>query len=284
VSPTVTLGVVGDLVEDVVVLLDEPIRRGADAPARILRRPGGSAANVAVAAAGLGAAVRLLTAVGDDDLGRGLVDRLAGLGVAVHAVRAGRTGTIVVVVEPDGERTMYPDRGAAATVSLGPGAVDGLRLLHLPAYGLLPPDGSPPGPGPLLAQVAAAGLALSVDVSSLQVIDVLGATLVDALTSLRPVVTFANRDEADALGWLGDEPPAGLTVVVKQGPDPALLWHRGECTEIRAEAIDDPRDSTGAGDSFAAGYLVAVLAGQDPPDAVRAGHRTAAAHLRRSDR
>jgi sugar/nucleoside kinase (ribokinase family) len=80
----VVLGVAGDLLEDVVVHLAEPTRPGADATtARIIRRRGGSGANTAAAAAALGAPVRLVTAVGDDPLGRHLVDGLVAAGVEV---------------------------------------------------------------------------------------------------------------------------------------------------------------------------------------------------------
>ena len=69
----VMLAVVGDLLEDVVVRTVTPPAVGTDTPARIERRPGGSAANVAAAAGRLGAAVRLICRVGADALGEQLV-------------------------------------------------------------------------------------------------------------------------------------------------------------------------------------------------------------------
>lgn len=278
------LGVVGDLLEDVVVRLAEPTRRGADAPAVITRRRGGSAANVAVAAAGLGAPVRLVTAVGDDPLGRSLTAAAEAAGVEVRARRTARTGSVVVVVEPGGERTMYPDRAAAADVRLDPVDGDGLSLLHVPAYGLLPLPGHPGALGPLADDLRRPGPPLAVDVSSVQVVEALGPALEAELVALRPVVVLANADEAAALRWWPGRPPAASTVVVKRGGAPALVLADGRVTEVPAEEVGPVADSTGAGDAFAAGYLVAVLAGHHPPDAAAAGHRAAARHLRSRSR
>lgn len=290
-GPGVTLGVAGDLLEDVVVLLDEAPRRGADARARIVRRPGGSATNVACTAAGLGAVVRLVTAVGDDPLGRRLVADVAAAGVEVRARSGGRTGTVVVVVEPGGQRTMYPDRAAAAGLRLERADLAGLRLLHVTGYGLLPPssgddDGTGPeaGGGLLDDLVALAPPRLSVDVSSTQVIEQAGAALQELLTRVGPLVVFANEDEADALGWRPGRVPVDGTVVIKRGPRPALVTTGRSVHSIPAEPVGEIGDTTGAGDAFAGGYLVAVLAGSDPVDAVRAGHRAAADRIRRQRR
>lgn len=98
----------GDHVEDVVVWLRGPLRAGTDNPATVHRTRGGSAAKVA----------RFLGRVGADELGDVLTGRLRACGVDVRVQRGGRTGSVVVLVHEDGERTMLPDRGACA--GLGP--------------------------------------------------------------------------------------------------------------------------------------------------------------------
>src|SRR5205814_351175 len=103
----------GDLVEDVVVWLHEPINYGTDTPARIVRRRGGSAANVAAFAAAVGSSSRFVGQVGTDGTGERLLAGLHAGGVDTVVARGGRTGSIVVVVDPSGERTMLTDRGAA---------------------------------------------------------------------------------------------------------------------------------------------------------------------------
>lgn len=85
------LAVVGDLVEDVV----GPVGRGTGTPSRVIGSRGGSAADVAVAAAAW-RPVRLLGCVGADPLGDRLVAGLAGAGVDVRVQRRGRTGSVPV--------------------------------------------------------------------------------------------------------------------------------------------------------------------------------------------
>ncbi|MFE7593279.1 carbohydrate kinase family protein, partial [Kitasatospora sp. NPDC057512] len=136
------LGVLGDLVEDIVVWADGPLRHGTDSGARVFRRRGGSAANVACFAAGQYPA-RFLGCVGEDAVGDGVVAELTGHGVDVRVSRRGRTGSVVVLIDQDGERTMLPDRGAATLLERVPDAwLAGLTHLHVPAYSF---DGEPVG-------------------------------------------------------------------------------------------------------------------------------------------
>jgi sugar/nucleoside kinase (ribokinase family) len=67
-------------------------------------------------------AVRFVGRVGDDAAGAALVRDLVGAGVDARVQREGRTGTIVILVDEDGERTMYPDRAAAGELA---GVTDG---------------------------------------------------------------------------------------------------------------------------------------------------------------
>jgi len=134
---TGVLGSLGDLVEDIVVGLSEPLAIGTDAAGDIVRTRGGSAANVASAAAQLGRVpARYLGCVGPDATGDGLVAGLERDGVDVRVQRRGCTGAIVIIVEPGGERTMVPNRGASILLEpIADDWLDGLAVLHVPAYG-----------------------------------------------------------------------------------------------------------------------------------------------------
>ncbi|BDZ65721.1 carbohydrate kinase family protein [Agromyces mangrovi Wang et al. 2018] len=283
------LVVAGDLVEDVVVWLAEPTRHATDTAARIVRSRGGSAANVAAFAAGTGAPARFVGCVGADAAGDGLAHGLASTGVDVRLQRAGTTGTVVLLVDPDGERTMYPDRGAAAELRrpIDPSVLDGAGWLHVPAYGL---EREPARSAVVTLADAAreSGVGVSLDVSSTGLIDALGVSHFLALvTRIGPDIVFANADEAALLG-IGSaadpaatrpEPLAPLTVV-KRGPHPAEVLRPGRpALHVPATAVDDVRDATGAGDAFAAGFLVATMAGADPRAACVAGHALAASVL-----
>ena len=111
------LGSVGDLVEDVVVRLHERVNEASDTRATVIRRRGGSAANVVAAACRAGGRARFIGRVGDDPTGHVLTDALVAQGAEVVVQRAGRTGTIVVLVDVVGERTMLSDRGACTDLA-----------------------------------------------------------------------------------------------------------------------------------------------------------------------
>src|ERR1700712_3119850 len=110
------IGTVGDLVEDIVVRLGVPVNEASDTAAQVVRRRGGSAANMAVSVARAGHPARFIGQVGDDAVGASLLDELRADGVDVVARRAGVTGTIVVLLDHLGERTMLTDRGACTSL------------------------------------------------------------------------------------------------------------------------------------------------------------------------
>ena len=279
---------VGDLVEDVVVALPGPIRLAADTPSQVSHHRGGSAANVAAGIARLGAAARFVGRVGDDPLGDLLVAQLrtVGAGVDVRGERAGRTGSVVVLVTPDGERTMLNDRGAAVDLA-SPCAewLDGVDAVHVPAYSLFPASAALARATWQLRQWSTdRAIPWTLDVSSTTLIDPVGAAgFVRLIDGYAPEVLFANADEARALELDGDDPtvPPGVgVIVIKDGPRPARVVTRGAAAvEVAVPPPDRAvTDTTGAGDAFAAGFLVARAGGADVVEATRAGH-AAAAHV-----
>lgn len=275
---------IGDLVEDIVVWPSREPRRGTDTPSQVYRRRGGSAANVAVLAAQVGARSRFVGQVGNDRVGELLVAELKSAGVDALTTRRGRTGTIVILVEQDGERTMLPDRGAATELSGVPaGALDGVTWLHVPGYSLI----VEPLATTARALVAAArneGIAVSVDASSTGLIEEFGTTAFShQVSGLAPDIVFCNKDEAALLRVGPGIPLRGAELsVVKAGPDPVLLIDTsGETIEVPVPPVTDVADTTGAGDAFAAGFIVATMKGARPVDAVEAANRLAATVLLR---
>ena len=271
------LAVIGDLLEDIVVRIAATPALGTDTPARIERRRGGSAANTAAWAATAGAAVRFIGCIGDDKAGERLVADLSVAGVDVRVQRRGHTGAVVVLVGPDGERTMLPDRGAATELAdVDPQWLEGVSWLHVPSYSLLSePIGAATRES--IVEVRRAGGGLSVDASSVAIVDQYGVGRYRALLGeLAPDVVFANRPESRVV------PERGLPVViVKDGPRPVRVRGQDGAWEVAVPPLPAVVDSTGAGDAFAAGYLAATIHGEHGREAVVAGIRLAAQLLRR---
>ncbi len=278
--------VLGDLMLDVVVAPARPLESGTDVPGRILLVQGGSAANTARWLARLGARSGLIAAVGRDAAGRALVAAIRHDGVVPHVARVGgtRTGRIGVFVTPDGERSFVADRGAADRLEpafLKPAWFAGADVLHLPVYSLLGASlGSTARRAIELAR--AAGASVSVDLASVGPLLADGRRPAQSLvTAVGPSILFGTAVEAEAL--LGRRDVEGLLeiapiAVVKRGPKGSTVLLREGSERMRFEIATEhlpASDTTGAGDAFDAGFLVAWI------DA-RASGRSVSASLQRA--
>jgi ribokinase len=270
--------VVGSVNVDLVVTASTLPRPGETvAGGTFERHGGGKSANQAVAAARLGAQVRMVGAVGDDDLGEEAVAALRDEGVDVAAVarlEGSATGVALIVVDEAGENQIAVASGANA--ELGADAVEaplrgadgGVALL-----GFEVPD------APVLAgarAARAAGLEVVVNPAPAR-------PLPFALLALCPLLT-PNLDEARALA--GEEEPeaaaralaakTGAPVVVTLGADGALVVDGESVERIPAPRVEVV-DTTGAGDAFNGALACELARGAALPDAVRAAIAVAAA-------
>ena len=240
----------GDLLLDVIVRLEQPLEQGTDATARTRTGAGGQAANVAAWAASLGAETRFVGKRGDDPAGALAAGELSRRGVTVLGpVVVGHNGVVVSLVGPDGDRAMASDRGVAPTLTaeeLDPAWFEGVTHLHLSGYSVMsaPIDGAALEAARLVRQ---GGGRISVDLASTSVIREFGsARLRERLDELAPELVFANEQEREELGATVDG-----TLVVKRGAGGCAVDGR-EFAAVPANVLD----TTGAGDAFAAGYLV----------------------------
>jgi ribokinase len=241
----------GDLVLDVVVRMESGLAVNADTPSRIGLSAGGQGANVAAWCASLGAESRWIGKRGEDPSGRLVSERLAELGVELAGpVEASGTGVVVSLVDPAGERSMFPDRGVATTLvpdELRPEWFD-CDHLHVSGYALLAePVASAATQAVELAR--GAGARISIDLSSWSTIREAGPDRFRSLVKgLGPDVVFANEDEDRVFGG--------------RLPDVAWILKHGArgCSfdgeERAALPVAEVVDTTGAGDALAAGWIV----------------------------
>ncbi|HET8641643.1 MAG TPA: sugar kinase [Pseudonocardiaceae bacterium] len=270
--------VVGDVVVDVLVRPVAQPLPGTDTAARVRTEGGGGAANTAAWLARLGVPVTLVARIGDDAAGREQDEALRRLGVrcALAVDPAAPTGTVVVLVGPDGERTMLTDRGA--NLRLAPADLPELPAgghLHLSGYPLLH-DGSRPAALAALRAARRAGLTVSVDPASTAPLAAAGPAEFIAWTRGADLL-LPNLPEARLLS--GREDPAQAAralaadygaVAITLGPDGALWARGGELVRVSSRPVEIV-DSTGAGDAFCAGLLAAWLDGAGGRRALRPG-------------
>jgi sugar/nucleoside kinase (ribokinase family) len=206
----------------------------------------------------MGTPSRFIGQVGNDRLGSHLCEVLRDSGVDVQVISDGRTGSIVVLVQPNGQRSFLTDRGVASHLAhFDATLMNDVSILHVPTYSLT----DEPLASTCVQYINAArsmGAIVSIDASSSSVLTQYGTDRYRALIqSLQPHVFLCNEDEAKVLGLGAKMPMAGASLtVIKQGPLPVIaVQHDGTTTEVSVIPVANIVDTTGAGDAFAAGFL-----------------------------
>jgi ribokinase len=282
------LVVVGDVMVDVVARLSGPLASASDAPAVIRLHGGGSAANTAAWLVAAGTEPVLIGCVGDDERGRHAREELRTAGVDARLAVDPElpTGTCIVLVAPDGERTMVPDAGANDALKdedipdelLEPGA-----HLHVAGYALLR-EGSRHAARAAIGRASSAGMTVSVDPSSSALLSAEFLDWAEGAALLLP-----NAPEAYALTREADPERAARALaerfgeaVVTLGAKGALWTDGADVVRAAAVPVEAVKDSTGAGDAFAAGLLSARMAGGSTEETLNAGCELAARAVSRA--
>jgi sugar/nucleoside kinase (ribokinase family) len=271
--------VIGDVVNDVVVVPRGPIRTDTDTDSRVQPRPGGSAANTAAWAGSAGAAVDFVGVAGAADA-EYHAEMLRHSGVVPHlqAEPGMSTGSIVLIVEGQ-SRTMLTDRGANAALRaelLTDELLDDAGIVHVSGYSITKDHGR----GAPLAMIAHArdrGVPVSIDPASTGYLADYGVERF--LAEMRGVdLLFPNLDEGALLSGETEPDRIGAalvehfpTVVLKRGARGAVVFRRDQPPfRVPAPRVAQFVDPTGAGDAFAAGYLAEWMRTGDAEAAVGA--------------
>jgi sugar/nucleoside kinase (ribokinase family) len=275
---------IGDVMLDVVVALQAPINYGEDTPSKITTHGGGAAGNVASWIAHAGTAASIVARIGNDSAGAAITSEFEDLGVDYSSLRktSDATGVVVVVVDKKGERTMFPETGAnSGLVVTDMPDLAGFDAAYVSGYALLNPR-SRTGVLDMIAVIKSAGLPIFYDTVTVGAMKEVDRALIQSWLPLMDYV-LPNEEEAlyvadasdidSALTKLLELCPA---VIIKRGPSGAIAQNRGG-TRIDIAAIKTVvADTTGAGDSFAAGFIATKISGGDLTASLKAGVTLAA--------
>ncbi len=245
---------------------------------------GGSCLNAIRALALLGKKTVFAGAVGPDAFGEKIRMRTGEINITAQlSLQPGHaTGCCVVLVTPDGERTMVTHLGASSEVGhadVPAQALQNTRFFHCSGYAWFAPL-QKEAVCQSIAMAKANGALISIDISDPCVAKSFPQEMLDLITQNADIV-FANEEEAHLLFPGSPEFAAqsladlGILAVIKLGAKGALLQRGSERCYISAETVAVV-DTTGAGDMFAAGVLYGLLLDRELEAAGRMGAALAA--------
>jgi sugar/nucleoside kinase (ribokinase family) len=229
---------------------------------------GGSAGNTAAGVAALGGRAGFIGQVAPDQLGEFYIHDLRAAGVEFTTPPADfgvPTARSMVLVTPDGHRTMNTFLGAAQHLpasALDEAQIAASAMLYLEGY-LWDPE------TPRYAMIRAievarnAGRTVALTLSDSFCVDRHRAGFNALIEDKRIDILFANEDEIQAMAGVPHLETAIAayrgkveTLVVTRSEKGALATRRGERAQVPAGPVKEVVDTTGAGDLFAAGFLV----------------------------
>ncbi len=253
------------------VLVDDAdiARLVARAGGQVARQTGGSSANATLAAARLGLRTAFLGKLGSDVTGEEYYESFVAAGCDGSRFKRALApnGRCLSLVTPDGQRTLRTHLGAAMLLDpaeISAADFQGARHAHIEGYLLF----NPALANQVVRSARAAGCTLSIDLASFEVVNAARDWIFGQLREGVDIV-FANEDEARALFQRDDAYETfarelagfGGIAAVKLGKDGAWVARGRELHRIKPVRAERVVDTTGAGDSWAAGFLYGHLRG-----------------------
>lgn len=244
---------------------------------------GGSAANTLAGLAALGLKCGFIGQVADDVLGKVFAHDLRAQGVRFDTpIRAGdpATARCLIVVTPDGQRTMNTFLGASQflpAAALDREMIEKGEILYLEGY-LWDPEEPRNAMRAAIDVARAAGRRVAFTLSDVFCIERHRAGFRELLDGGLIDILFANENELLSLEEIQDFDAAVAalsarvpTLVVTRSEKGAIAVQNGVRAEVPAEPIDQVIDTTGAGDLFAAGFLAGQARGRSLADSLTMG-------------
>ena len=231
---------------------------------------GGSASNTAAGVASFGGKAAYIGKVAKDTLGKVFTHDIRAQGVHFETApldSGAPTATSMILITPDGERTMNTHLGACQMLTeadIDPAVVSAAEITYLEGYLWDPPAAK-------LAFRKAAEIAhahgrkVAITLSDSFCVDRWRAEFLDLMKSGTVDIVFANKEEALALYETSDLDSAiaalrndcGLAAVTLGG-EGAVAVTKTETASAPAYPVERIMDLTGAGDQFAAGFMLGL--------------------------
>lgn len=265
--------VIGDVIDDIIVVPESEIRKDTDTVAKISQTLGGSAGNIASWASYAGADVTFIGCVHNKDIDR-VEKQFAAYGVKVALQRSDKeTGKLVSIVEGTA-RTMLTDRGANRDLdleSITDHYLSQFNFVFLSGYSIL--DNQPDAVSKFLARASGLGLTSAVDPGSAGFIKDYGiANFKSAINHVD--ILIPNEDEYDLLG------AESKITIVKRGNKSVDYFDSGQLVESFEVLAVDVIDPTGAGDAFSGTVIAKLALGENIRHAITAAMENSALAVR----
>jgi sugar/nucleoside kinase (ribokinase family) len=249
---------------------------------------GGCAGNTAAGVASFGGRAAFIGMVADDQFGKLYTHDMRAIGVAFDTAplaSGAPTARSMILVSPDGERTMNTYLGACQNLTsadIDPDTVAAAAITYLEGYLWDPPQAK--DAFRRAAEIAhGAGRQVSLTLSDSFCVDRFREEFLGLIRNRTVDILFANESEVRALYQTADFETAVHALqkdcriaAVTMGAEGALVITHDGVRRVAATPVETLVDTTGAGDLFAAGFLFAHAHGMPLTDAARLGTVAAA--------
>ncbi|MDX8398229.1 MAG: adenosine kinase [Mariprofundaceae bacterium] len=227
---------------------------------------GGSAANTIVGIADMGGSTAYASKTGNDGFGSQYLNEFKNLGITSHVEAAtGDTGTCVVLITPDAQRTMLTHLGVSITLTeddISSSEIAKAQYVYIEGY-LFTGESTKAAALKAISLAKQHGVKVALTVSDPFLIDLCRSDF-QALIEGPVDLLFCNEEEATAL--TGEDNPIDAAhaihkhcenVALTLGKKGSIIMHQGEALPIEGVSVD-AIDTTGAGDMYAAGVLYGI--------------------------